>query len=54
MRTEIATATVTDTPERLAVLERVRGDVVEAGRVRELRTVAGAALAVDAALAPAD
>ena len=52
MRTEIATARVTDTPERLAALERVQADVVEAGRVRELTTVPGAALAVEAVLAP--
>lgn len=51
MRTEIATATVTDTPERLAALERVRADVIDAGRVQSLETVEGSALSIETTLA---
>ena len=54
MRARIATATVTDAPERLAALDRVRADVCEAGGVDELVTREGAALALDAELAPAE
>ena len=53
MRTEITSATVTDTPERLAALERVRADVVDAGSVAELQTVEGPELSVEAVLSEA-
>ena len=51
MRTEITTATVTDTPERLAAFERVRADVADAGKVQQLQTAEGASLTVDTTLA---
>ena len=54
MRADIAVARVTDTPERLAALERVRGDVGEAGRVREWALVPGDAFAVEVELAPTE
>jgi hypothetical protein len=47
MRAEVARAVVRDTDERLGLLERVQDDVVEAGRVAELRTVAGDDFAVE-------
>ena len=52
LRTEVVRATVTDTAERLAVLDQVAGDVRAAGRITELTTVEGAALSVHAELAP--
>jgi valyl-tRNA synthetase len=54
MRNPIERAAVTDTPERLAILERVRGDVADAGRVAELELVPGDAFAVEVTLAPPD
>ncbi len=53
MRTAITSATVTDTAERLAALERVRADVVDAGSVAELQTVEGPELSVEAVLSEA-
>jgi valyl-tRNA synthetase len=52
MRNPIASAVVIDAPERLALLERVRGDVCDAGRVAELELRAGDAFAVEVTLAP--
>jgi valyl-tRNA synthetase len=46
MRAEVARASVTDTPERLAALEAARADVVAAGVVAELVTTQGPELAV--------
>jgi len=54
LRAEVASVTVTDRPDRLSVLDAVRADVCEAGRVAALRTVAGEALAVDVELVDAD
>ncbi len=54
MRTEIASATITDTPERLAAFERIRADLVEAGTVLAVETVEGPELSVDVELAPSD
>ncbi len=51
LRTEVSRATVTDTEGRLALLAAARGDVVEAGKVLDLRTEAGEALDVDVELA---
>ena len=51
MRTEIASATITDTQERLAAFERVRADVLDAGKVASVETAEGSELAVDATLA---
>jgi valyl-tRNA synthetase len=52
MRAEVAIATVTDTPERLALLALAADDVRSAGRIAALRTVEGEALAVAVELAP--
>ena len=52
LRTEVVRATVTDTPERLTVLEAVAGDVRAAGRITELTTVEGTALSVACELVP--
>ncbi|HLM64724.1 MAG TPA: valine--tRNA ligase [Acidimicrobiales bacterium] len=52
MRTEVVRATVTDTPDRLALLALAADDVRSAGRVAELVTVEGDALAVAVELAP--
>jgi valyl-tRNA synthetase len=52
MRAEVATATVTDTPERLALLALASDDVRSAGRIAALRTVEGDGLAVAVELAP--
>ena len=46
----ITTATVTDTAERLAILEQVADDVADAGRCRELLTAVGPELSVTAEL----
>jgi valyl-tRNA synthetase len=50
LKTGVRRALVRDTPERLAVLERVRGDVVEAGNVAALETEPADALSVDVQL----
>ena len=50
MRTEVATATVTDTADRLAALALVRDDVIEAGQVRELGSAPGEDFTVEATL----
>ena len=52
LRTEVLRATVTDTVERLAVLESVADDVRAAGRITELVTVEGSELSVRSELAP--
>ena len=52
LRTEVMRATVTDSPERLAVLATVADDVCSAGRITELVTVVGPQPAVTAELAP--
>ena len=50
LATSVTTATVTDTAERLAVLELVADDVADAGRCRELLTAVGPELSVTAEL----
>ncbi len=50
LATAVTTATVTDTAERLAVLEQVADDVADAGRCRELLTTVGPELSVTAEL----
>ena len=52
LRTEVLRATVTDTVERIAVLESVSDDVRAAGRITELITVEGSELSVRTELAP--
>ena len=52
LRTEVLTATVADTAERIAVLETVAGDVQAAGRITELVTSEGPELSVACELAP--
>ena len=52
LRTEVLRAAVTDTPERIAVLESVADDVRAAGRITELVTSTGPELSVHAELAP--
>jgi valyl-tRNA synthetase len=54
LRTEVLTASVTDSDDRLAVLGQVTDDVCAAGRIAELVTMSGSALAVSAELAPTD
>ena len=54
MRADVTSATVTDRLERLALLDSVRADVCDAGRVLELNTVPGEQLLVDVVLADAD
>jgi hypothetical protein len=44
---------VRDTPERLAALEHVRADVLDAGKVRSLHTEEADQLSVDVQLAEA-
>ena len=46
MRTPIASATITDTPERLELLALVIDDVAETAKVVDVRTAEGAALEV--------
>lgn len=53
MRTEITTATIVDTPERLAAFERARTDVLDAGKVQSVQTSEGTELSVDVTLADA-
>ncbi|HEX6166656.1 MAG TPA: valine--tRNA ligase, partial [Acidimicrobiales bacterium] len=52
MRTEVAAAVVTDTPDRLALLALGADDVRSAGRIDALITEAGEALSVTVDLAP--
>ena len=54
LRTEVITASVTDSDNRLAVLDQVTDDVCAAGRISELVTVSGSELDVSAELAPAE
>jgi valyl-tRNA synthetase len=54
MRNPVASAVVTDAPGRLELLERVKGDVCDAGRVAGLELRPGDAFAVEVTLAPAD
>jgi valyl-tRNA synthetase len=51
LRAEVASAVVRGTPEQLAAFEAARADVVEAGRIAELRTEPGDELLVDVTLA---
>ena len=53
MRTEITSATVRDTPERLAAFERVRPDLLDAGRVLAVDTAEAGTLSVDVQLTDA-
>ena len=52
MRTEVTSAAVTDTPERLALLALAEADVRSAGRIGTLTTAPGDTLAVAVELAP--
>jgi valyl-tRNA synthetase len=54
MRTDVLTATVADTPDRLALLALAEADVRSAGRIATLATAEGEALAVAVELAPAE
>ncbi|HYZ99742.1 MAG TPA: valine--tRNA ligase [Acidimicrobiales bacterium] len=54
MRTPVASVTVTDTPDRLALLQQAVEDVRSAGHITELRTVEGEAFAVEVELQPAE
>ncbi len=54
MRIEITSATITDTAERLAAFELARADVLDAGKVLAVETIAGEELSVDATLATPD
>ena len=54
LRTEVVRASVTDSDDRLTALGQVSDDVCAAGRITELVTVIGPALAVSAELAPAE
>ncbi|MDZ7674920.1 MAG: valine--tRNA ligase [Acidimicrobiales bacterium] len=51
MRTEITSATITDTRQRLAAFEQARADVLDAGKVTSVELVEGPGLSVDATLA---
>jgi len=51
LRADVESAVVRGTPEQLAALDRARGDVVEAGRIAELRTEPGDELLVEVTLA---
>ncbi len=50
LRTVVARATVTDTADRLAVLDTVLDDVRAAGRIRDLVTITGSTLNVETEL----
>jgi valyl-tRNA synthetase len=50
LRTEVRRAVVHETAERLAVLDRVRADLVEAGNIRRLETRSADAFSVDVEL----
>jgi valyl-tRNA synthetase len=52
MRTDVASVTVTDTPDRLALLALAAADVCSAGRIGDLSTAGGDAFAVTVELAP--
>ena len=52
LRTPVVRAVVTDTADRLAVLNAVAGDVRAAGRIRELVTEPGSAFGVESELEP--
>jgi valyl-tRNA synthetase len=52
MRTPVASVTVTDTPDRLALLSVAEADVRSAGNIASLEMVEGAAFAVAVTLAP--
>ena len=54
LRTPVLRTTVTDTADRLAVLDAVASDVKAAGRIRDLVTVPGPAFAVESELQPPD
>jgi valyl-tRNA synthetase len=50
MRTDVASVTVTDTPDRLALLALAADDVCSAGRIGDLSTQGGDAFSVTVAL----
>ena len=52
MRTDVTSVTVTDSPERLALLELALDDVRSAGRIGAIDLAPGAAPAVAVELAP--
>ena len=52
LRTEVERATVTDTAERIAVLQQVAADVCAAGRIADLVTAEGPELSVACELTP--
>jgi valyl-tRNA synthetase len=52
LRTDVVRATITDTPERLALLRQAEADVRDAGRIQQLDLVEGPELSIDAELAP--
>ena len=52
LRTEVVQGAVTDTAERIAVLQQVAADVCSAGRIAELVTAEGPELSVACELAP--
>jgi len=51
LRADVDLVVVTAPADQLAALEAARGDVIEAGRIAELRTEPGDELGVDVALA---
>jgi valyl-tRNA synthetase len=51
LRADVETAVVRGTPDQLAALDQARGDVIEAGRIADLRTEPGDELLVDVTLA---
>ena len=54
LRADVALAVVQGTPEQLAALEAARADVMEAGRIAELRTEPGDELDVAVTLTPSE
>jgi valyl-tRNA synthetase len=54
MRNPVESVVVSDTAERLALLELVAGDVCEAGRVEDLGTAESDEFAVEVTLGEAD
>jgi valyl-tRNA synthetase len=52
LRAEVSSTVVRGTPQQLAALDAARADVMEAGRIAELRTEVGDELTVDVTLAP--
>jgi valyl-tRNA synthetase len=54
LKTEVTSATVRDSAERLALLDAVRADVCEAGRVADLQTEVAGDFSVAVSLAEPD